>query len=247
MKQSNLLFSAIVIIMIMFLGGCSKDDDTANPAQQNDPPVYAGKTVTPPDALMQSADPGAQETMMYINMANSFAGMAGSYMTPPGKSSGFKSTNGDGPPWVYSWDVNDESGTYTLTLTINENSEGSDWTMKVTGVMDGITLTNFTLVYGWQSTDGKSGNFTVYDWQTQDVSFTMSWITDENNIYTLTVEFPQESKIVIKSNPDNSGSIEFFEWTGESFGLAFNAVWNSSGHGEYWEYEGGELLNHGTW
>jgi len=104
--------------MIMFLGGCSKDDDTANPAQQNDPPVYAGKTVTPPDALMQSADPGAQETMMYINMANSFAGMAGSYMTPPGKSSGFKSTNGDGPPWVYSRDVNDESGT-VLPLTLS--------------------------------------------------------------------------------------------------------------------------------
>ncbi len=247
MKRTNLLFSAAIVILFMLLGGCSKDDDTTNVSPQKDPPVYAGKTVTPPDALIQSSDPGAQEAAMYISMANSFANMAGGYMTPPGKSSGFKSTNGDGPPWVYSWDVNDESGTYTITLTINEDSEGSDWNMKITGVVDGNTFTNFTYISGWQSSDGKAGNFTIYDWDTQDIAFTMSWTTDDNNVYTLTVEFPEDSKIVITSNPDNSGTIEFYEWTGNDFGLSFKAVWDTAGHGEYWEYENGEVTEHGTW
>jgi hypothetical protein len=250
MRRTAILFSAIVLGMAMFFGACSKDDDdNSNPAPPpEEAPDYAAQTITPPDAMLESEDPGAQQAVMYIDMANGFVDMAGSFGNPPEKSAGFKSTNGDGPPWVYTWEVNDETGNYTVTLTINETGEGSEWDIVVNGVMDGITLDNFTIMHGEQSDDGKNGNFTVYDWENQgDVIFYLSWTTDDDGNYLLNIEITDSYKFNVAANADGSGSIEAYEWNGEDYEMTFKAVWDTEGHGQWWQYEGGELIDSGSW
>jgi hypothetical protein len=250
MKRATILFSAIVLGMAMFFGACSKDDDdNSNPAPPpEEVPEYGGQTVTIPDAMMQSQDPGAQQAVAYIDMANGFVEMAGSFGNPPEKSSSFKSTNGDGPPWVYNWEVNDETGNYTVTLTINETGDGTEWDIVVNGVMDGITLDNFTIMHGEQSDDGKNGSFTVYDWENQGGEiFEITWNTDDDGNYFIHINIPESVKIDVVANADGSGSVAFYQWNETDFELMFKAVWDAEGSGEWWQYEGGELIDHGTW
>jgi len=56
----------------------------------------------------------------------------------PELSSGY-----DGPPWVFTWDVDDGANQYTVILTINETSTSYTWSVTVDGVLEGVTLDNF--------------------------------------------------------------------------------------------------------
>lgn len=227
------------------MGSCSKDDDDDQTQQQQQAaPQMEATIVELPQVMMESNDPGAQQATIYANMANSFAGFA-SMMVPPEKSISLKSTMGD--PWVYTWEFSEGSDVYATTLTINETSTEYMWTMVINGTIGGMVLDNFMYMEASQMLDGSSGEFIMYDFEDQGAMMMVFWTTDSNGVYTVTFEVPNEMKIVMTSNPDGSGSVMMYEFYEVEYILEFQAEWDAAGHGEYWEYYEGELMDHGTW
>lgn len=245
MQKSNLLLAVIALFFLSFMVSCSDKDDTEPQDQQTQQaPTLETKVVELPEAMTQSNNPGAQTATMYASMANGFVGFAG-MMVPPEKSGLYKSVQGD--PWVYTWDFSEGADVYSITLTVAETSSEIMWTMVINGTLGGLVLDNFLYMEATETPDGSSGEFIMYDPEEQGMNMMVSWSTDGNGVYTVTFEVPGEMKIVMSSNLDGSGEISVYDWYETEYILEFNAIWDSTGHGEYWEYYEGELMDHGTW
>ena len=247
-------FKAAVILMVLavaLLAGCSKEESTTPAAPSNNtndnPPSFGVQQVTPPSEMTQSQDPYAQQAAAYVAMANAFASYT-SYLSPPSNMEAPELTSSyAGPPWTYTWSVNNGEDNFTVTLTIDETTSSYTWNVVVTGVFDGQTLDHFLFIEGEQAKDGKSGSLTIHDPETQGIAVTVNWNYDESNAYHLTYEVPGEAKIVATVNQDDSGSVAYYEWNGSAFEMVFRAVWNADGSGEWWTYEEGAQTGHGTW
>lgn len=246
MKKQRLLFIATLLCGLLFVfNGCSKDEETTPEANKTEAPVLATKTAEVPQAMTESSDPYAQEACMYINYANMFTGFAG-MMTPPPESGGtYKSTLEN--PWVYTWSYNDSTNNYTFTLTVEQTTDKYTWNFVIDGIVDGYVLNNFVYMEAWETLDEKSGEFTMYDWEPPETTLTVNWSTDDNNVYTLYFSESENQQINITVNPDNTGEIIVYEWVENDWQIFYQATWDAVGHGEYWEYENGEVSNHGTW
>ncbi len=245
MKLIKLFFLVVISFAISMMLSCSKDDDSDNGNQDNDAPEFQAKNVDVPDYMEQSSDPYASMAVNYVTMANSFTGYTSSF-TPPTKSTGFLKSTMDGP-WTYTWTVEDGGNSYTVTLTITEEADGYSWTLTITGIMNGIELNNFVYMEAWQSHDEKSGSFKLYSPETGEAIMIVTWDMDENGVYTCTFEIPGDVLIEVIANPDGSGSLEVKKWHDTQYLLSFKAVWDSTGHGEWWTYDKGVLQDHGTW
>ncbi len=243
MKTIRFLILFTGILSMIFVSSCKKDKDT-NP--NNDAPAYQMQKVDIPEAMAQSNDPGAKQAVYYLNMVNAFS-RYNSMMTPP-KSAFVSRLKGGGGPWVYTWDVNDgEKNNYTVTLKITETSNAYHWEMTLDGLVSGIELHNFIFITAELDKDETKGSFTVYDFEEMGTVFmTMDWHQSDGNYY-FTVEFPEEFLANIVVNSDGSGSIEGKDWMNGQYVLVYRAEWDASGHGEYWYYENGEVINHGSW
>ncbi|MCB0807373.1 MAG: hypothetical protein KDC05_16390 [Bacteroidales bacterium] len=247
MKLSkNLYFVWFVLAMVIFTACSDKDDDPqpSNNQQNSESPELQTVSVFIPDEMAQSDNPGAMQAVNYISIANSFTGFAAA-ITPPKSSPVFKS--GLDGPWVHSWTFDDGTDLYTVTLTITENSDGYSWDMVITGTLGGNVLENFTYMEAWQNQAGTSGSFAMYDPEGSGEMMQVSWNTSESGVYTCTFEMPQDMIIEIISNPDGSGEVTVNEWYEGAYELTFEAQWDATGHGEYWEYYEGEIVDHGTW
>jgi len=244
--KSKLFYLPAILIVLSIIFACSKDEE-AEPQQptNNNPPEYTVKTVQVPDQMAQSNDPGAQQAMSFINMANSFTGFTGMF-APPQKSGIYKSTS-DGPPWIHNWEVDDDSGQYSVTLTIDEDETHVFWSIVIDGVMEGIILQEFTFLYSKMAKDDSEGLFRLYDPDTQELGMDIFWSTDQSGIYHFTFLVPEEIKIEITQFPDGSGNIEVYEWLNDQFIISFVAEWNATGHGEWWSYIEGVLDEHDVW
>jgi len=240
-KQRLILFTVLSLILVLFMGSCSKDDDDTQPQQQQqEAPQIETQIVELPEAMMQSNDPGATQATMYVNMANAFTGWS-AMMVPPQKSVM------DGDPWVYTWSFNEGADNYSVTLTVYETSTQYEWTMVIDGTMGGMTFANFLYMEASEMLDGSAGSFVMYDPETQGVAMMVSWSTDSNGVYNVVFEVPNEMKIDMTSNPDGSGSVMVYEFYETEYLLEFHAEWTAAGTGEWWEYYMGELMEHGMW
>jgi hypothetical protein len=244
--KRKLIYLPAILIIVSIIFACSKDEE-ADPQQpaDNNPPEYSVKTVEVPDQMSQSNDPGAQEAMSYIYMANSFTGFTGMF-NPPQKNGIYKSTN-DGPPWIYNWEVDDESGQYTVTMTFDEDNTHYYWSVVIDGVMDGIVLQDFTFLYSEQTKDDSEGLIRLYDPESQDLDVDIFWSTDTDGTYHFTFSEPEYMKIEITEYLDGSGFLAVYDWIIEQFLISFEAEWNADGHGQWWSYIDGILDDQGVW
>ncbi len=242
MKTFRIIILFTTIFSMVFISSCKKDDDT-NP--NNNAPQYQVKTITIPEAMAQSSDPGAQMAVNYLNMANNLA-VYSNMMSPP--KSAFVSQLKDGGAEIYTWDVNDgEKNNYSVTLKITETSEYIHWEMIIDGLFEGMQLHNFTFIMAEQYKDGSDNTFTIYDPENPGTVFMkFNWHESDGTFY-LTIVVPGDIQVIIIVNADGSGSIEAKEWENGLYMLTYKAQWEASGHCEYWEYDNGEEINHGSW
>ncbi len=243
MKNIRFLMLFTAIFSIILIAGCKKD----NNAEPGSAKAFQVQTITVPDAMNQSSNPGAQMATGYIGMANGMAAFA-SMMTPP-KSAVAHHYKGSGEPEIHHWNVDDgENNIYTVTLTITETSDLYKWEMKVDGLVEGQHVDNFIFIKAEQYKDGHDNSITVYDPDKPlTIGFVMNW-HKVNDVFYITYEEPQSIKVAFVINADNSGSIDAKEWTEEQeYQTTYTATWDASGHGEYWEYDNGQQTDHGTW
>ncbi len=240
MKNIRLLTLFTAILSIILATGCKKDD---NPGSGQNAPEFKSKTVTVPDAMQQSNSPGAQMAVSYINMMNAMSSYE-NMMRPPGKTIPVHFKDGEN---TYTWVVNDNSGSYTVTMVVSETVEKIVWDMYITGTMDGHDLTDFLFIHAFQKKDESGSDFLVYDTETGNEYMDISWnvMGDGATGYDFVVF--QETSLKLIINADGSGSIEAKEWENGTFVLTYRATWDASGHGEYWEYDNGQQTDHGTW
>lgn len=241
MKTLKLLILMIGILSLVVVSSCKKDDDN-NP--NNNAQQYETKTVDVPDGMAQSSDPGAQQATAYLNMVNSMA-TYGSMMTPPSKSTPFTNYK-DGGTEVYTWEVNEGMNHFTATLRITETNTMYNWEMSLTGTIDTYTLTNFIYIRAETTKDGMSSSITLYDLDGSGIEMTMSWQDNGNGSGNFEFEVPNSIKVTVVANADGSGSMEVYEWDGQSYYLDFRIEWNASGHGEWWEYVDGIISDSGS-
>lgn len=240
MKKVQLKTYLILILFAAVLFGCKKEDDDTDAIQE---PNLQTEIVEPPESMINSQDVGAQQSVAFINMANAFAGFAGTMVPPESKH---KSGMDDGPPWIYTWTVNDYTGSYTVTLTVDEKgNDGFEWEMKINGTMDGLTLNNFVYMHAEQSEDGTEGIFEMFDPETQELGMYVAWVNTAT-VYNLIFEVPEEMKIEINDYPDESGNLEVLEWENGAYILVFESEWTAT-NGSWWTYIDGELYDSGSW
>lgn len=244
MKKLKILSLATTIVFLLFSMACNKDENE-NPDPQNDPQEFNVETVTIPDAMAQSQDPGAIQAASYVNMANGLA-VYGSMMTPPKKgNTTLKNGNDD----LVTWEINDgATNVYTVTLKITETSSYIKWEMIINGFFEGTQANNFTYLLAEEFKDGSGSSFTVFDLENQGSFFMkMNWNESGGTTY-FKLEVPQEVLVNIEVHANGSGKINVKEWENGEYLLSFSAIWDVSGHGEYWEYDGsGVLVNHDFW
>lgn len=241
MKTLKLLTLFVSIFTLLIVSSCKKDDNT-NPDKAS--MEYNVKTVDIPDAMAQSNDPGAQMARQYIGMLNGMSAYGG-MMTPPSKSSHITNLK-DGSPEIYVWEVNEGNIHCTFTLTYTETATLYTWKMVLDGTMDGQVFNNFTYISAEEAKDGSYSKITVFDPENNDILTTMSWY-EENGSTNFTFEIPEGILLSIIVNADNSGSIELKEWINNHWELSYEANWDSSGHGSWWEYFDGVLSDQGNW
>jgi len=245
MKNIKFLVLFTAIFSIILSTGCKKD----NNAKPGNAKEFQGQTITVPDAMAQSSDPGAQKAAGYITMADGLIAGYSPMLTPPKSASAGHFKNSNGNPEIYTWNVDDgDNNHYSVTLTVTETTELYRWELKVDGLFDSYTLHDFVLLKAEQYKDGHDNTFTIYDPEKPlTASFIFNW-HKTNDVFYLTFEAPQDIYVSFEINPDNSGSIDAKEWTEENeYQTTYAATWDSSGHGEYDEYENGVVVNHGTW
>ncbi|MCF6170733.1 MAG: hypothetical protein L3J66_07150 [Bacteroidales bacterium] len=241
MKTLKFLALFTSIFSLVIVSSCKKDDDTD---PNKDAPNYKVKTVQVPDAMVQSSDPGAQQAASYINMVNGMAGY-GSMMTPPSKRTSvtnFKDGGGD----VYVWEINDGNTHCTFTLKVSESVTTYYWEMIIDGILEGQAFNNFTYLKAEEAKDGSSSSFTVYDPETGGILMTMSWY-DNGSVTNFTFEIPNEVLMAVNVNADGSGFVEVKSWQNGQYVLDFRAEWDASGHGQWWAYDGGVVIDQGSW
>jgi len=247
MKTIKFLFLLTTVFSLILTTGCKKDNDTE---PQGNAQEFQLQTVTVPDAMAQSSDPGAQEATGYLYMVNGLASYS-AMMTPPKSASAghFKSTSGN--PEIYTWNVDDgDNNNYSVTLTITETPELYRWELKVDGLFDGHQMHDIVFLEAEQYKDGHDNTFTIYDLDKPlKPAIVFNWHKTDDGGFYLSYEEPQDIQVIITINPDNSGGIGAKDWSEEHmvYEQSYTATWDSSGHGEYWEYEDGEVIAHGTW
>ena len=240
MKTLKILLLFTAIFSLILSSACKKDDNSPDNKARD----YEVKTVQAPDAMAQSDDPGAQQATSYINMVNGMTGY-GSMMTPPSKSTpvtNFKDGAGD----VYIWEINEGNTHCTFTLKVSESATMYFWEMIIDGTLDGQVFNNFVYMRAEEAKDGSSSSFTVYDPETGGILMTMSWYESGSSTH-LTFEVPNSVLISMVVNADGSGSVEVKSWQNGQYVLEFRAEWDASGHGQWWEYSGGDIWDQGSW
>lgn len=244
MKKLNVFNLTIVFFFLLFSVACNKDE-TPEPEPQPNAAEFEVKTASVPDAMMQSNEEGAVQVRSFIGIMNGMT-VYGEMMKPPKKSS--QVFLKDGEPQTYTWTVDDGTGTnnYNVTLKIYETTISIKWEMIIDGMIEGMQLNNYTFIKAEETKDGSNHTITIYDIDNVgDVFMILSW-SEMGGTSFFEFEVPQDVLINAEIYADGSGSIEVKEWGNGQYLLDFKAVWDASGHGEYWEYDEGELYYHDT-
>lgn len=246
MKTLKFLAFFTSIFLIILATGCEKDEETLGNTPTNESiAAYEAKTIEIPNVMANSSEAGAQETEIYMNMFNNMA-MYGSMLTPPSKNAPIIQFKDSGTE-THTWVVNEGSSNYTVTLNVSETSTMISWECILNGTMSGISFNNFIYIEAEEYKDGSSSRFTLYDWETFDINMELRTQKKENEAIEYTLEMPARMIITLIINTDGSGNLQLKDWEDIQYILTFESSWDASGHGEYWVYQDGDIVDQGSW
>ncbi len=237
----NLKSVWLVLLLAAFVAGCSKSSSTSGGGTA---PTLTAPTFSGPKSNSSTAD-----TSVGYLMANSTASLfnatASGYL---GYYSG-QSGSQNGGNWTWTYSVQGFTATWTATST----SSGYDWKLVYNGTLSGSgssqTFNNWTVINGSESSDGKTGSWTIYYPNTTIAGYQVTWSTNSSGTLTGTIVANDttgalQAKYVFTNNSDKSGELKMYTGTQ----LTLDATWTSSGSGQYTEWdEHGNLVASGSW
>ncbi len=238
--MSNFLKSAgVLVAMALLLASCSKSSSTSSggTAPKLTAPVFSG-----PSSTSSTADT-SYGAVYAKSVASLFNATSGTYM-------GYFIGNGTQIGNTWSW--TDTSSGFAATWSATSSSNGYDWKLVYNGVEGNLTYTNWTALSGSETTDGKSGSWTIFYPPTTVAAYQLSWSTASNGTLTGTIVVYNDTtgsvaaKQVFTNNTDKSG--ELIVYYGNGPAEEYDIIWNADGSGHYtmWDEQGTVVAN-GTW
>ena len=246
MRYKRLAGWLMGILILALAISCSKDKSPTESEEPQQVPTFRVDTVTVPEKMKQSQDPKAQLAVAYVEMANVISNF-GTYFSPPssGKIVPKIALPQDGPPWTYTWTEDN----LTITLTISETADRYLWDIVFDGTDGMFTYNNWKFIHAEAMKDGNSGLMIVYWPVTTNIFMQWEWNIDTQGVYTFVMTFFGDvgGKIEITVNPDDSGTLKFYEEVNGTYALTLKVVWQSDGSGQWWTYEDGTETDSGGW
>ncbi len=230
------LFAVAVAVATLALVGCDKKTDSPTS-------TTTGSTPSVPVIQIQTSipdtttSPYAQSARGQVQAFNGFFAQGAIFSA--------LQANKSGNTWTWTYGANGVTETFTATL---QNDGSYTWSLTLNGTDGQHTYNNFQMWYGTTSGDGKSGNWTIYDYNdTTSVKFT--WSTDANGTLTGTMDdmagATVQHRITITARADKSGEINYYDGTAT---LTARWVWTVDGHGSFYSYPTpGASAPAGTW
>ncbi len=249
-KDSRILvLLGILALALIVLPGCS-DDDPVTPDQPKTAPTFSLGTeeqVELPAGLIASDDPMAGMVAGQMALANALTGY-GAFFVPPTKAAAT-----DGPPWVYTWTITQLPDLdLTLTLTINETANSYTWAYVIDGFDEDGTYDNIVFYEAEVAKDRSWGNMTINEWDTSTVmpTLTWAWSTSAQGVFSMEMKSYGDDafRLVWEILPDNSGTLDMYEWFSSDWRAVYHFEWTALGNGSWilYNYEGGANVT-GTW
>lgn len=249
-------FNKLLILGLAFAVSFSscKDDDESTPAQSlENAKLSFSASDTPielPQALVSSTDTYAQQVVSYVTSINGMTTQLSQFdqipsgatksTTPIGRKS--KSGRIEGDYIVYTW--SDGQG-YTAAYQISETTSTYVWEFFVQYSPD----TEFIKVLrAEESKLVRMGSLEVYDFsgssQSTEYQLKYSWNEDPDGTLYFDFYYLDIYKINAVINPDNSGSISYYD----GVDLIYVLTWDATGAGTWAYYDStGSVADSGTW
>ena len=251
MLRKRIVHALLGVVFVIGLNGCS-DDSPSGPGgggNGDEAPSLTVSNVGVPAAMSQSNNPMAVLATSYVSMANSFTGWLGFFRPPAGAAKMVVSSGAEGGPWVHTW----TDGSLSVVLTITELADRYTWSVVVDGTDGDDTFDNFLMAHAEAFKNSERGSMVVYDLESTLAAITWNWEINASDVYNFLM-FGYESgstqdgfEIDLTVNPNQSGDLSFSEVANSISALNFRSTWQSTGAGEWWRYEGGEVSETGTW
>ena len=228
--------AGLAVVVALMIAGCSKSNSTGpgGNAPQLVSPTFTGPTST-------SATTDTSSGYIYANTYASIFGLYDASFTAFFVGTGTQSGN------TWSWTYTDPESHVTGKWSATSSSSGYNWSLVYSG---GPYTGNFTALSGSESTDGKTGDWSIFWDNTTHKEFEVSWTTDGSSNLTGTITTYDSSgvtalqKDVVTNNKDKSGELK--EWAGTQ--LTWDVIWNADGSGHYTEWDDqGNIVATGSW
>lgn len=232
------------IIAGLLLVGCSKSTSPGGTAPVLKAPTFAGPSSTSATA---DTSQGAATAKQYASLFNAYVtGYLGFYTANGGTQSGNTWT------WTYT-----QIQGFTATWSATSSSNGYNWKLVYNGTLtsggSSETFSNWTVLNGNETTDGKSGSWTLYYVNSTIAAYAVTWSTSSTGTLTGTIIVndttgAQVAKQVFTNNTDKSGELVVYEGPASGAVQVLDVKWTSTGSGTWTSFDPttGET-NSGSW
>lgn len=229
------------VFLFLAIVGCSKKEDS--PTSSTTAPVIPSVTFTGPSKTDTDPTYHASAAANYASAMTSFFTPVQAFALLPAQQSGNQ----------WRWSI--QSGTLTVIFQAQKNTDGSYvWQYIFNGTEGTNTYNNFVVWQGTISADGKSGEWLIYDEDTQLLSNYYTYQTNAQGVKTGIWETKNSQgtatiqKIVLVNNPDGTGSTDVYELYNSVLVKVEHIEWAANGSGSWIEYtSAGVESNSGSW
>lgn len=224
MKNLKKISFLLGLVTILF-SSCNKDDDNSTPGSGTTTSFTSADLTAKIPTSLATKSP---ETSSQINSMVGYMSIGEAFkQTRPAAKMANKSAGGT-DTWTY--------GEYTITYTGSDNSTQHQYTYTI---KQGST-TLYTIT-GWDNINGTAGHW-VLDMSAAitygtAISIDFDWAKNSSNDFNLDMVVTAGSEttehLVANINHDSSGNVKGYYGST----LSFESTWNSSGSGQYINYE----------
>lgn len=225
MFRLNGLFTLLMVLVVM--SGCSKDDDESSNGGYVAPANIAdAQIVEVPAAIQNSQDPNVQMANAYIQMVNGFGSMTASLAAIPSNAT-VSDLKSSGKVWTWS-----NSG-ITVWIEFLDDEFGYQWKMYYQG---GQYTTKTLVIEATQDKLGLSGTMKIYSPEVVGAVVVYTWEKVGTSV-SATLLFNSGDEAIffaITADESGAGSLKIYYGSSAAGIKIFDITWNASGAGSWW-------------
>ncbi len=239
--SKRLTLIGLVLVLAAFVSSCSKSSSTSSGGTA---PTLTAPTFAGPDT--SAATDTSEAAYTAIIAAETFNVISSGYV---GLLTGHTGTQ-NGNTWT--WNYTYPQTTATITWTATSSSSGYSWKLVENGTLSTVTYNNWTALTGYESTDGKTGNWIIYFDNSTNVQDSVGWSTAASgNLNGTILEYNttgQVSSVLVftENLTSHTGELVIYGGPISAATKVWDISWTASG-GTWTEYYGGTTVNTGHW